>query len=274
MTNDGVTIEDEPLKWINRRIHDEYGIFVPREKLGQLKSKLKRRLNRLGLDDLQEYAQLLETHPDEEPRLVDVITTNKTYFFRERAHWDFFRDRLIPQWRKSRDLVRIWSCACSSGEEPYSAAMILEDQPGSFPYKILASDLCESILRVGSRGVYAEDALDSVRKYKPEYVEKFFSRKGDQFRVADRIRDKIHFRRFNLQFHSNPFKNRFDLILLRNVLIYFNESVIRRVVDRCFSLLRPKGYLFVGHTEVLNSMCHSFEKVRPAVYRRVETIRK
>ncbi len=267
-----ISVSEEPLAWIRQHVHAEYGIYFPENKLYSLESKLKRRVRKLDLEGIGDYAGYLRDNPDEVPYFLEAITTNKTKFFRETKHWDFLENKIIPRWRKKNKL-RIWSAACSSGEEPYTIAILLEEAKqkySDFPgYQILASDISEEIIRVGARGIYPSQALNPVRQYDKNFVGKYFERdEQGNYRVLDHIREQIYFRQFNLKFKSNPFRRKFDLIITKNVLIYFDQQMIQNVVANSEQLLNPGGLFFISHTESLHEVDHKLNKIQPSIFQK------
>lgn len=262
---------DEQLRRFRDELYDEYGIYFPEKKFYQLRAKLGKRLRRLDLESLEEYRQYLRESSGEISKFLDVISTNTTRFYREPRHWDFMREELFERWR-NRSKILGWSAACSSGEEPYTLAALCEQarsRDHSFDYRVLATDLSEGVLRRGKRGLYSARALEPLKDLDPGVVPEFFTR-GDRgkFRVEQRLRDRVVFRQFNLKTPSYPYEDKFDLILLRNVIIYFDQKMTEHVIENLAAALRPGGHLFVGHSESLSRLNHSLEKVRPAIYRR------
>jgi chemotaxis protein methyltransferase CheR len=256
-----------PLQRIRRHVHEEYGIYYPDEKTSVLRSSLRPRVQEVELDSLREYADFLEDNPDEIPAFLDAITTNKTYFFREEDHWTFMDEQFLED-RPFEEPLRIWSAACSSGEEPYTAAFLTHDSSVQ-QYRILASDISEKILRTGTRGIYTGEDLEPVDDYCNHFRDLYFEETDTGvYRVRDVIKKNVHFRQFNLTFDSNPFQRGFDLILLRNVLIYFDDEMIRNVIRHCERLLNPGGYLFIGHTENIDSVDHGLKYVQPSIFRK------
>ncbi|MFB6356857.1 MAG: protein-glutamate O-methyltransferase CheR [bacterium] len=266
--------EEDALEFIRRHVHENYGIYFPDEKLYSLKSKLERRMTKVDCESLRDYADYLQGNPDEIPFFLDAITTNKTYFFREPNHWKYFEEHLIPAW-KDQSEVRIWSAACSSGEEPYTASILMEEalRQGiiNLPsdYKVLGSDVSEQVLRVGSRGIYSRDQVQKVREYRVSFAEHYFEEdEQSNYRVSESLQNHVYFRQFNLVFNGNPFRKQFDLILLRNVLIYFDQEMIQNVIRHCEQLLSPGGYLFIGHTETIREIDHTLEKQAPSIFQK------
>ncbi|MFH1135813.1 MAG: protein-glutamate O-methyltransferase CheR [Pseudomonadota bacterium] len=209
--------------------------------------------------------------------LLDQVSTNLTFFFREPAHFNFTTKKLLPdlvaQKKAQRtNRVRFWCAACSSGEEPYSLAITareyLGDQ-GAWDLKILATDISTKVLRKAIEGRYAKQ---EVLKAPPTIVQKYFERGGSRdetiYQVKDDIKRMVIFRRLNLLDNSYPFKGLFDLIVCRNVMIYFDNHTKQELLRRFHRYLSPGGYLFTGHAESLASYEHLFQRVQVAVYRK------
>lgn len=272
MEND---IKEDSLRSLRDELYEDYGIHFPERKFYQLKAKIRKRLRKLNLDSINSYRRYLEENPREVSNFLDTISTNTTRFYREPRHWDFYEELLETTW-ENRSL-KMWSAACSSGEEPYTLAMITEDhRDGPHPeinkssdYKILATDLSASVLQSGITGRYDDLKMDNLRESKPNYVHQFFNPVGEnEYEILDPIKDRITFRQFNLKTKKYPYDRVFDLILIRNVLIYFDRTMTEHVIENLTRGLRPGGYLFVGHSESLSSVQHSLEKVQPAIYRK------
>ncbi len=253
------------LKDFRNDLYEKYGIFFPDKRFYQLKAKVDKRLRRLDLNSIEEYEEYLAANPDEISDLIDVISTNTTQFYREQRHWEFFINKLIPAWRK-KSRVRIWSAACSSGEEPYTAAMILEQKLDS-DYRILATDLSRNVVGRGMRGIYRKLDLMPLEKAQPGTLENCCEKlPSGEYKIARRIRDKVIFRTFNLKSNKYPYTNKFDLAMVRNVLIYFDNKMTRHVIKNLNRSLVPGGHLFVGHSESLNNIETRLQKVKSAIY--------
>jgi chemotaxis protein methyltransferase CheR len=201
--------------------------------------------------------------------LIDCLTTNKTSFFRENQHFEYLRTRILPEIRNHGSRLRIWSAGCSSGEEPYSIAMMVRDQwPGidKADVRILATDISGRML---AKARLAEYEKESLRDIPPAYILKYFNSSGigsqKTYKVQDKIRSLVHFARLNLM-DDWPMKGPFDVIFCRNVMIYFDTSTQRRLVQRFHRFLVPGGYLLVGHSESLLANATCFKYIRPATY--------
>ncbi len=267
------------LKDLREYLHTDYGIYFSDEKLYSLRNKLERRIRRLpSVKNLEEYESYLENNTDEIPYLLDEISTNKTAFFREKKHWDFLTQRIVPEWQNRHKKIKAWSAACSTGEEPYSLAMWMDhhldghfdgNQPESGgSAQVLASDISRQALQDAKNGIYDSKRIEQVREYHPKFPKRYFRPRNDQFVVQDSLKDVLTLRKFNLSHKRYPFKDVFDLIMCRNVLIYFDSEMIEHVIEQMTNCLTRKGYLFLGHTESIQDIDHRLTKVQPAVYRK------
>ena len=206
------------------------------------------------------------------PRLIERLTTNHTYFFRESAHFDFLARTVLPQLEQSvtnRD-IRIWSAGCSSGEEPYSIAMVLAQHFGLagslWDKRILATDISARVLETARAGRYPASTLEELpARYKSQYFKKL---EGDQFEIVSQLRDEVIYRSLNLIHDEFPFRSRFHAIFCRNVMIYFDPKTKNDLVDRFYDWTEPGGYLFIGHTESINRQDSRWRYIRPAVYQK------
>lgn len=254
-------------------IYDESGISLSDQKKSLLASRLSKRLRDLGLATFSEYyAHVREDHTRQEfTQLLDLISTNKTDFFREPKHFDFLRERILPE-LESEKRIRIWSSACSTGEEPYTIAMTLFESvqhPSQWEFKILASDLSTRVLAKAASGVYDEDRFRDVP---PDVLQRHFLRgRGEQtgvFKVKPHLASAITFRRLNLMDDRFPIKNPLDLIFCRNVMIYFDRPTQQTLVNKFHHYLKPGGYLFIGHSESLQWVDHPFKSLAPTIYQK------
>lgn len=269
--------EDDRLEECFQRIsglmYDISGVRLPPSKMGLVRSRLRKRLRALGLPGFPEYVALIEsaTGRDEMSTMVDLLTTNKTSFFRESAHFDYIWNELMPQVRESGSRLKIWCAGCSSGEEPYSLSILLREglpRFGRDTVKILATDLSNRVLHMAREGVYDERVVETVDEgMKRRHFNKTSKDGREVFQVVDAVRSVVTFARLNLMTEW-PMRGRFDLIMCRNVMIYFDRETRQRLVGRFSEMLRDGGYLFVGHSEGLNNLQHELSYVQPAVYRR------
>ena len=272
----GVKITDAQYQKLRSLIYSLCGIHLGDGKRELLKARLAKRLRATGRPDVRSYISFLENDAsgDELVNFLDVITTNKTDFFRENQHFEFMSSQVLPRLDqlcgRGGDL-RIWSSACSTGEEPYTIAMVLLEQRNAWAGRnaqVLATDLCTRVLEHARRGVYAAERVAGIpRSILTRYFQRGMPRWQGPVRIRPDVRAMVPFERLNLM---DPFKfdKPFHLIFCRNVMIYFDRSTQEKLVSKFFNLLVPGGYLFVGHSESLTGIKHSLAFVAPAVYRR------
>lgn len=254
-------------------MHREAGIALTDQKRALVMGRLAPRLRALSLSTYGEYFEAASGDRDEAVRMIDAICTNETHFFREPRQFAFLEQTIIPSWiaqakeGQRRKHVRVWSAACSTGEEPYSIAMSLLAGLPDWTIEIIASDLSTKVLAKASAGLYPIERAPQI----PEPLRKAFMLRGirsqeGHMTVKDALRDVVHFQRINLNAERWPVSGRFDLVFCRNVLIYFDGPAKTRVVDRLLDVLDPNGYFFLGHSESLN-LHERVRSVGPTVYR-------
>lgn len=254
---------------ITSLLHEHAGIRMREGKEGLVRARLTKRLRMLGLPDFDTYLSFVEQEPSrrEFAEMIDALTTNKTSFLREATHFDFLRDTVFPALRGP---VRIWSAGCSSGEEPYTLAMLCTEAFGDATardVRILATDISHRVLATAKAGVYPTDTMSDVPA---AWLQKYWARKTDQagravFEAQAPLKKLVHFAKLNLM-ERWPMQGPFDAILCRNVMIYFDKTTQQQLVERYWAMLRPGGHLFVGHSESLTGLAHRFRYVQPAVY--------
>jgi chemotaxis protein methyltransferase CheR len=253
---------------ISALAYDVAGIKLPPGKEGLVRSRLAKRLRARGLGSYDDYLALVRDPAGGElAEMIDALTTNKTDFFREPAHFDFLRQRVLPATGGAP--LRLWSAGCSTGEEPYTLAMVLHDalpDVARRDVKILATDISRRVLTHAKAGVYADAAMQGVP---PELRRRHFARtpNGAGWEAGASLRSLVTFAPLNLM-GAWPMRGPFQAIFCRNVMIYFDRATQQTLVRRFHDLLEPGGYLFVGHSESLSALSHGFDYVQPAVYRR------
>lgn len=252
-------ISDGEFRLFQELVHDLIGIQLNDNKKVLVLSRLSSRLRRLGLANFSEYHRYLVEEgaaKGELVQLINQITTNKTDFFREPHHFDYLQEQFLPAFVASRERkLRIWSAGCSSGEEPYTIAMVLLDffqarriNVAALDVKVLATDIDTEVLARAQAGEYRLAALGDIpERYRRRFTE---SIDGQRFAMAAEPRNLISFRRFNLM-HPFPFKHGFDIIFCRNVLIYFNNDDRMAIIGKFRGSTRPGGVLVLGHSETL-----------------------
>ncbi len=258
---------------IREFVYERSGITLGENKQALVRARIAKRMRRLNIPTYEEYMELVRSDSSgvEIEQMLDAISTNTTHFYREAAHFDLIH-QILRGWisRKMRKL-RIWSAACSTGEEPYTLAMELLEGIGNYPLdiKILATDLAPSVLKIAMKGEYTEEKIDPVPKLiKNKYFIKTDTRDGLIYTVRPEVKDLIVFRQFNLSVIPYPLKNPLDIIVCRNVMIYFDRNIRARLVNEFHRLLKPGGYLFVGHAESITGLSRGFKCLKPSVYLR------
>ncbi len=251
--------------------HRISGIHLPAGKEGLVRSRLARRLRRLGLRDFDTYLKFLrtDTSGNEIPHLIEALTTNKTSFFREPRHFQYLADHVLPDALAEGRPLRFWSAGCSSGEEAYSLAMLVQRHSlgRRTDVRILATDIAAGMLDRARRGEYDEKHIERLPDGYRQYFEPVRRRQSGHVAVRAPVRELVRFARLNLMAEW-PMRGPFDAILCRNVMIYFDKPTQQLLVEHFEGVLRPGGHLFVGHSESLSGVKHSLRFVQPAVYRR------
>ena len=271
-------LSDRHFRTLAELIEGQVGIKLPPGKRLMLEGRLHKRVRALNYSGLNEYVENLfdaGQFDSELTHLIDVVTTNKTDFFREPAHFNFMQETAVPallmlHGRKNASL-KIWSSASSTGMEAYTTAMVLDDmtRTGSrFQFRILGTDISTAVLRLAKTAIYSRDVLAPVPE---QFLKRYFlssrNRSSGERRVVPELRRMTHFMRMNLMDAAYPVDRDVDIIFCRNVLIYFDKPTQRKVVEQLCNHLRPGGYLLVGHSE---SMVHSavpgLKQVQPTIF--------
>ncbi|MBQ0027900.1 MAG: protein-glutamate O-methyltransferase CheR [Lachnospiraceae bacterium] len=267
-------ISDQEFTRIASFLKGKYGIDMTDKKI-IMNGRLENFVWSHGYASFTEFMNALEADPTGglEKTLVNLLTTNHTFFMRESEHFDFMKSEVIP-WIKEREAVtrdmRIWCGAASSGEEPYGLAMLLMDVLGLEANKwdttVLATDISEDALRKAMAGEYEEEQVGVL----PDYWRRRYFRQvagTTKYRVTDELKSKVLYRKFNLM-NPFPFRKPMHVIFMRNVMIYFDEPTKKELINKIYDMLLPGGYLFVGRTETLDRDNTDFEMVQPSIFRR------
>lgn len=270
-----IEFRDEDFQWFRQTASEHSGILLPDSKKNMVYSRLTRRLRALRLDSFLAYRKVLSGGDAREfGEFINTLTTNLTAFFREAHHFDHLRAVAVPDLvaRHGADTpLRIWSSACSTGEEPYSIAMTMEEacRTSRTRFSILATDLDTQVLAQASAGVYTNDGLEPIAtELRRRYLQRGADEFDGRFRVRDEVRAQITFRQLNLTTdwrHDSPQ----HVIFCRNVVIYFDKPLQRRLFDRMADQLVPGGYLYIGHAETLFQVSDRFQACGQTIYRRV-----
>jgi chemotaxis protein methyltransferase CheR len=256
---------------ISRIIYQQCGISLKSGKEALVRARLMKRLRALQIRSVKEYMDLISSEKGrtEIGTLIDVMTTNKTSFFRESAHFDYLADEILPRIDQRR--LRFWSAACSSGEEPYTLAMVLREAIPAIDQKdilILSTDISAEMLETARTGIYANDRMAGIpRALVQKYFERVTGGTEQHYRVRPALRKLIRLAPLNLM-QPWPMKGPFNVIFCRNVMIYFDRPTQQRLVNRFWELLEPGGFLFVGHSEGLSGIRHDFQYMKPAIYKK------
>ncbi len=249
------------------------GINLIKDKDSMVKSRLLKRLKILKFNSFAEYIHYYESDKsgEEMQKIVEILTTNKTDFFREIQHFDFLEKKLMPLMKNKP--YRIWSAGCSSGEEPYSLAMHIQSKMNMIEradIKILATDISSKMLEKAREAIYEKEQTKDI----PEpFLKKYFSQiendKNERYQISKDLKEMISFAKLNLV-QQWPMRGNFDLILCRNVMIYFDRETREDLINRFWNMLGDGGFLFVGHSENLTGITSSFAYEAPAIYQKYE----
>jgi len=274
-----MAISDAEFSRLRDLIHKRFGINLTEQKRSLLVGRLQKLMRNLNLGNFSEYYDYLSHDKTEAAlgELVDLISTNHTYFNREKDHFDFFSQTALPTVieklkREKRKDLRIWCAGCSTGEEPYTLLMLMMEYLGNdysaWDAGILATDISDRALTSARRGVYATDRVLQL----PETLrKKYFTPAGpNEMAVVDKVKREATFRRFNLMNTSFPFKKPFQMIFCRNVMIYFDQPTREALVNRYHQFTEPGGYLFIGHSETLGRSQTLYRYLKPALYQKGE----
>ncbi len=254
-------------------VYESYGIDL-KQKRTLLEGRLSFTINSKGYKSFGEYLQMLKSksNPNEIQHFLNKITTNYSYFGRELEHFNYLLDIVLPELEKTRSReLRIWSAGCSGGQEAYNIAMLMDHYFGSkksmWDTTILATDISTDMLKKADSGIYTHQEISSLpSEFKNKYLVKH---SPTEFKVCEKIHNEVVFRHGNLM---DPFvvKKPFDIIFCRNVMIYFDDHVIERLINKFYDVISDGGYLFIGHSEIINKNKTKFELMQPAIYKRMK----
>ena len=256
-------------------IYNEYGIKMPPVKRVMLQGRLLKRIRDLNMNSYSEYKEYFFSKEGQRKEIfnfLNVVTTNKTDFFREPIHFDYLRDEVLPQ-HNGNGLFKVWSAGCSSGEEPYTISIVLNEYKRSTPgfnFTIQGSDISNKVLSNAAKGVYAENKVSIIPlELKKRYFLKSKDRLNPTVRVKPELQRNIALKHVNLMDSHYDISETFDVIFCRNVLIYFDRATQEKVIGKLCNYLKPGGIFFIGHSESLSGMKVPLEHIKPTIFRKI-----
>lgn len=271
-------LSDKEFDKLSNFIYTQYGIKMPPVKKTMLQSRLQKRLKALEISCFSDYIDFVfdkKGQSDEIIHMMDVVSTNKTDFFREPVHFEFMTNHLIPSLlpdKYSRKLLKIWSAGCSSGEEPYTIAITMEELKQKFPgldYAITGTDISSRMLQAAVNAIYKEQRAEMIPlSLKKKYFLKSKNRENPTVRVIPQLRKKMAFQRLNFMDSSYAVNDTFDIIFCRNVLIYFDRETQEKVINKLCTKLKPGGIFFLGHSESITNLDVPLKQIRPTIFSR------
>jgi chemotaxis protein methyltransferase CheR len=256
-------------------INSQCGIKMPKVKKTMLEGRLQKRLRELNIANFKDYCELVlnQNSSHELIQMIDVVTTNKTDFFREPGHFDFLNASALPELLKDSSQLNIWSAGCSSGEEPYTIAMALHEymeQNKNFSYNILGTDISVQILDRALAAIYSIERVIGIPiNVKRKYFLKNKNPLKKLVRIVPELRSNVSFQRLNFMDDSYDITTTFDVVFCRNVLIYFDKPTQEKVINKLCAKLRPGGYFFLGHSESITDMKVPLKQVKPTIFKRI-----
>ena len=269
------TFTDKDFKRVQKIAYDFAGIDLNDSKNNLVYNRLAKRIRFLGMSAFDEYLDYVEKQGESEfIHLINSITTNLTFFFRENHHFEYLANTVIPELLKrnaATQKIRIWSAGCSTGEEPYSIAIVLKEcVPAGWDAKVIATDLDSNVVNTGMTGVYKIDRLKGISEgRKNRWFMKGEGSKSGFVKTKKELQDMIEFGQVNLM-DAWPFKETFDVIFCRNVVIYFDKPTQSKLFNRYADQLSTVGHLMVGHSESLYKVCDRFELLGQTIYKKIK----
>jgi chemotaxis protein methyltransferase CheR len=269
-----IKLKDNEFNDLVYYVKSNYGVNLSQKRM-LIEGRMQSVLTGKNFNSFSQYYECLSQDKSGQvvEQLINKLTTNYTFFMREADHFEFLKKEVLPYLesnRKSEKDFRIWSAGCSSGEEPYTLAMVIDDYfkgiKGNRDTKILATDISTNVLDKAKLGIYENEQLNGLNK---EYMNKYFKKTEDsKSQVVERVKNEVIFRKFNLMQETFPFKKKFHVIFCRNVMIYFDLETKTRLINRFYDSLEYGGYLFIGHSESINYRDYNLKYIIPSVYRK------
>jgi chemotaxis protein methyltransferase CheR len=275
-----VQIRDPDFQFLQRLVYDQSRIQLGDEKKEMVCTRLNNRLTHLGLSTVAEYCDLLKSNdePGEVTHLIDALSTNFTTFFREIDHFRFLKEKIVAEYLETRSRrgtapLRAWSAACSTGEEPYSMAIIMDScfkGMDKQPWQIFASDISTRVLEKASRGIYEASRVKLPNPaWLPRYFQQGTGEWDDHYRVKQYLRERIDFQHMNLLDTNHPMEERYHFIFCRNVMIYFDRPTARTLAGKLCEQLHEGGYLIIGHAESLDRNPPGLKQLKSSIFKKV-----
>jgi chemotaxis protein methyltransferase CheR len=273
-------LSDKDFRHLSEWIHTNIGVCMGPEKKTLMEGRVKKRMRHLKIPSFQQYCEFVfstKGKGEEAPFLIDVVTTNKTDFFREPAHFEYLYQTALPKLAGrygsgSRNTFRIWSAACSTGEEPYTLAMVLQEYvagTSGWDYTILATDISRTVLEKAGQAVYQDETIQAVPvPLRKKYLLKSRDPRNSIVRIVPELRAKVQLRRLNLIADAFDISGEMDVIFCRNVMIYFDRATQEKLIRKFYQHLSGGGYLFIGHAESLSNLKTPFIYMAPTIYRK------
>lgn len=262
-------LTDKEFDVFKKYIHKSSGIQMKAEKKVLIESRLAKRLRNFNHKSYGEYFEYMLKDLTEQQVFIDIITTNETSFFREPHHYDYLKQTILP---KCTSNLRIWSAACSIGAEAYSAAMVCDDTLSGkkMSYEIVCTDINADVVQTAQLGLYPNKFLLQIPKnYLQKYCLKGTGEFEGQFVITDKLKEKFYYKRMNLLDETISDVGMFDIVFLRNMLIYFDTPEKKKIVENVVSRIKRGGYLFIGHSESLFNISNAVTQIKPTVYQKL-----
>ncbi len=273
------TLTDAEFTKLSKFIYGQYGIKMPIAKKIMLQSRLQKRLRALNMVHFKVYIDYVfsKEGTDEIVHMMDVVSTNKTDFYRESAHFDFLQNKLLPsyinKYSNTRQTIKIWSAGSSSGEEAYTLAMVFRDFLEKYPsidFSIYATDISTKMLKVGISAIYPEERTEIIPlNIKRKYLLRSKDKSKKMVRIVPELRNRVKFARLNFMDNSYNVNEKFDIVFCRNVLIYFDRETQEQVINKLSRHLKSGGYFFLGHSESITNIEVPLQQVMPTVFTRI-----
>lgn len=267
-------ISESEFEYFRNKIFKLAGISMSDSKQELVRTRLRSRIIAVGLKSFKEYQEHLDSLRDDDPEwqsFINVLTTNKTDWFREENHFSFVVKEFLPQWLNlGKKHLKVWCAASSTGEEPYTLALVLAEvlQNTQITFEIIASDIDTKVLDIARNGVYPVDRLYQIPKEYHPFIAKGTGEISSWFRLKKDLKHKVQFKQINLSSESYPLEQKFDLVFCRNVLIYFDSQTIEKVTNSIFRYCEEDAILVIGHSESLQNTNVSWKYLRPSLYQK------